>query len=213
MRPTLTAVLRCVFAAASFAGFVDQFVRVVASPDVSLVTLFSYFTILGNLFAVVVFVTGAVRILRGTPSTVGWEWVRAGNVVYMAFVGIVFNTLLVGADLGDLPPWVNVIHHMVMPAAVVADWLVNPPQRKLSVGRALWLVVVPVVYTVYTLVRGPIAHWYPYPFFNPDRVGGYGGVAVYCAVLLVAFVVLALVVRSVGNALWGRVRGMPAFQS
>jgi uncharacterized membrane protein len=96
---------------------------------------------------------------------------------------------------------------------VVADWLVNPPQRELSVGRALWLVVVPVVYTVYTLIRGPIAHWYPYPFFNPDRVGGYGGVAVYCAVLLVAFVVLALVVRSIGNALWGRVRGMPAFQS
>ena len=32
-------------------------------------------------------------------------------------------------------------------------------------------------------------------------VGGYGGVAAYCAGLLVAFILLALVIRLVGNAL------------
>ena len=37
----------------------------------------------------------------------------------------------------------------------------------------------PAAYLVYSLIRGPIVDWYPYPFLNPDEVGGYGGVAAY----------------------------------
>lgn len=55
-----------------------------------------------------------------------------------------------------------------------------------------------------TLIRGAILTWYPYPFFNPAQVGGYGGVALYCAGMLVGFLVLALLIRWAGNALGAR---------
>lgn len=152
--------------------------------DFGLVNFFSYFTTLSNLFASIVFIIGAVKILRRSDDGPRWEAVRGASVVYLAFVGIVFNTLLAGADLGGLLPWTNVVHHMLMPLAVVIDW-----------------VLVPVVYTGYSVVRGAITGFYCYPFFNPAAVGGYGGVAVYCVALLVAFIVLALVIRLVGNAL------------
>lgn len=125
-------------------------------------------------------------------------------MLYLAFVGLVFNTLLVGADLGDLQPWVNVVHHMVMPLAVVVDWLVLPPRRRIGPAM-LWPWIAPVAaYVVYSLVRGAITGFYPYPFFNPARVGGYGGVTLYCLAMLVGFVVLALLVRWSGNALGAR---------
>lgn len=199
----IATVVRCVLAALSIAGVVTQTV-IAVRLDVDVVDVFSYFTILGNLFASVVLLASAYRTVARVPSTPRWEAVRGANVVYIAFVGLVFNTLLADADLGPLMPWVNVVHHMLVPAAVVADWLLFPPRTRLSARWAWWTLVVPVAYTAYSLIRGPIAHFYPYPFFNPANFGGYGGVAGYCAVLLAAFIALAFGVRWVGNALGSR---------
>ncbi|RKR74943.1 Pr6Pr family membrane protein [Frondihabitans australicus] len=205
MRHTLAVVLRLAAAAASVAGVITQLV-IAVQTHFGLVDFFSYFTTLSNLFGSVVFVVGAVAILRSRPLGPRWEAIRGASVVYLAFVGIVFNTLLANADLGGLKPWVNVVHHMVMPLVVVIDWLLLPPATRVR-WRTAWLwVIVPVAYTVYSVVRGAIVDFYCYPFFNPARVGGYGGVALYCVVLLAAFIVLAIAVRAVGNALSGRGR-------
>lgn len=207
MRLTIAVILRLAAAAASVAGVIAQLV-IAVQTHFGLVNFFSYFTTLSNLFASVVFVVGAVAILRRRSMGARWEAVRGASVVYMAFVGIVFNTLLGDADLGGLMPWVNVVHHMVMPLVAVIDWLILPPAMRLA-WRTAWLwVIVPVAYTAYSLVRGAIVGFYCYPFFNPARVGGYGGVAVYCLVLLVAFIVLAVAVRAVGNALGSRRRAL-----
>ena len=206
MRDLLAIVLRLLFAAASIAGVVTQFV-IAVETDFGLVNFFSYFTTLSNLFASVVFIVGAVRVIRKTPGGVRWEAVRGASVVYMAFVGIVFNTLLGNADLGGLLPWVNVVHHMLMPLVVVIDWLLLPPRVRVSLRTALLWVLVPVAYTVYSVVRGAIVGFYCYPFFNPAAVGGYGGVAIYCVALLAAFIVLALAIRAIGNALNRRALG------
>ncbi len=65
-------------------------------------------------------------------------------------------------------------------------------------------------YVVYSLVRGGGHRFYAYPFFNPGRVGGYGGVTLYCLGMLVGFVVIALLVRWSGNALGADGRTAPA---
>ncbi|MBT1621870.1 Pr6Pr family membrane protein [Curtobacterium flaccumfaciens pv. oortii] len=204
MRNRVISAARVVFAAASVAGVVTQLVIAVRT-DFGVLNFFSYFTTLGNLFASTVFVVGAVRTARGRPSSPRWEAVRGASVVYMAFVGIVFNTLLRDADLGDLTPWVNVVHHMLMPLAVVLDWVFVPPRWSITRRVAAWWVAVPVVYTAYSLAHGAASGFYPYPFFDPSR-GGYGTVALWCVVLLVAFLVLAALVRLIGNALSTRAR-------
>ncbi|PWD51323.1 hypothetical protein C8046_12285 [Serinibacter arcticus] len=199
MNPLGPVVVRLLAAAASLAGVVTQLVIAIRT-DFGLVNFFSYFTTLSNLFGSVVLVVGAVQLLRKRPGGPGWEAVRGASVVYLAFVGIVFNTLLVGADLGGLLPWVNVVHHMLLPLIVVLDWILLPPRTPVSLRTAMLWVAVPVVYTIYSVLRGAATGFYCYPFFNPGAVGGYGGVAAYCAGLLVAFVLLAVLVRGVGNA-------------
>ncbi len=72
----------------------------------------------------------------------------------------------------------------------------------------LWLTF-PSAWLLYTLVRGPVAGWYPYPFLDPAH-GGYGSVALYCLAILLGFVVLSTIVRVVGNAMADRRQGVPS---
>ncbi|MDP3983614.1 MAG: Pr6Pr family membrane protein [Acidimicrobiia bacterium] len=118
--------------------------------------------------------------------------------LYMVVTGIVDNVLLVGVDVLT-PPWVDFIVHITAPIVVLADWLYDPPTTRIDLkGMVAWLAF-PAVYIVYTLVRGSITDWYPYPFLDPAEVGGYGGVALYAAAIAVAFVIVGLLLRWVGN--------------
>ena len=58
-----------------------------------------------------------------------------------------------------------------------------------------WLVV-PLAYLVYSLVRGAVVDWYPYPFMDPGE-HGYAGVAVTSVVIAVVLAVIATGVASV----------------
>ncbi|MET4051693.1 hypothetical protein ABID81_001037 [Frigoribacterium sp. PvP054] len=189
-RAQLMVPYRFVFAAASLVAVGGQF-AVHLENHFSVANFFSYFTNLSNLFAVVVFVVGGVRTLRRRPGSRAWDVVRLISVVNMVFVGLVFNVLLTEVSGGVLP-WVNVIVHVVMPLAVLVDWLVLPAGRRLPWAAAAIGLVVPVLYSVYSLVRGAITSFYPYPFYDPEALGGYGPVAVYMVVLLVALAVLSV---------------------
>jgi hypothetical protein len=189
---------RALLAAAALAAVVVQLVIAVAT-GFGVVNFFSYFTILSNTFAAVVFVVGAVQLVRRVEPGSAMVALRGASVVYMAFVGVVFTTLLRDADLGGLLPWVNTVHHYVMPVAVVLDWLFCPPGRPISVRTVGAYLVFPAVYTAYSLVRGALTGFYPYPFFDPARAGGYGPVALYCAGMLVVFLGIAFLVRWTGK--------------
>ena len=95
-------------------------------------------------------------------------------------------------------PWDNTVLHYIMPIVIIIDWLLLPPAAAVALGTALIWLAFPLAYLVYSLIRGPIAHWYPYPFMDPDT-HGYLGVAitsVVIAVILVAITVaLALLPR------------------
>jgi hypothetical protein len=161
----------------------------------SLANFFSYFTNLSNVFAAVVLlvIAGSRSISKHLQS------VRALATMNMAVVGIVFTLLLRNEDLGSLKPWINFVLHDLMPCAVVLDWLLEPPPSRLR-WRNLWVFVIfPAAYLAYTLTRGVATGWYPYPFLNPERVGGYGGVAAYASGITVLFVLVGWVVLVVGN--------------
>lgn len=167
----------------------------------NLANFFSYFTNLSNILAAVVFIVGAIFLLQRRESSTAFEIVRGTSVVCMAVVGIVFSILLRNEDVGALLPWVNFVLHYLMPVVVVLDWLYQPPRTRLAVRQAgLWLIF-PVLYLVYTLIRGSIVTWYPYPFLNPARVGGYGGVALYSIGILLLFLFLSWLLLLIANAL------------
>ncbi len=176
-----------------------QLVRSI-SLKFSVVSYFSYFTNLSNIFASVVFIIGAVYLIqRRTPSARD-EVIRGASVVAMAVVGIVFSLLLRNEDLGGLLAWVNFVVHFLMPIAVVADWLIQPPKTAMGTPQVATWLVYPLVYLVYTLARGPVAKFYPYPFLNPAN-GGYGTVALYSVAIFVIFLLFGGLLAFLGNRL------------
>ena len=201
MTSRLSAVIfRLVFAAAALGAITFQLFTVQIPNGHSVLNFFSYFTNLSNILISIVFIVTAVRLItnRNSPTTRDTA-IRGGVVVYIAFVGIVFNTLLADVDLGDLNPVVNFILHFLLPIVGVIDWIVWPPKNRLPFS-VIWLwMIFPAVYSIYTLVRGAVIGFYPYPFFNPSASGGYGGVALYCLAMLVGFFVLSLAVWFLGN--------------
>lgn len=182
----------------AWAGVITQF-SITLTKNYGIVDFFSYFTNLSNMFAGTVFIISAIRLMRGVEASRSDVIIRGASVVYMAFVGVVFNTLLRDADLGELMPWVNLVHHTVMPVAVLLDWILMPPKHRISLATAFAWLAFPVAYVAYSLIRGAVVGFYAYPFFNPNVQNGYVGVALYCAAMLVAFLVVSLGVRYLGN--------------
>lgn len=169
------------------------------------VNFFGYFTNLSNIFAAIIFIIGAVYLIQRREPTVTDDLIRGASVVAMAIVGLVFSVLLSGTDLGSLLPWVNAVVHYIMPIAVVADWLYQPAKTTLRFQQLGYWLIYPLVYLVYTLIRGAIVGFYPYPFLDPraglHTAGSYGVVALYCVAIFVAFLVVGAMLIWLGNTL------------
>jgi hypothetical protein len=172
-----------------------------------LANFFSYFTIESNILAVVAFAWGGCALLARRTAVP--EVLRGAVVVYLAITGAVYALLLAGLPGQHIDPWVNTVVHQVMPAVVVLDWLIAPPRTALPLRRAWSWLVFPVLYLAYTLLRGPFAHWYPYPFLDP-RPHGYGHVVIGAVGIAVGFVLVTVLVRWVGVALGALHRAEPA---
>jgi hypothetical protein len=157
----------------------------------NVLNFFSYFTNLANLLAAVTLLVGA-RVSLRARARVGFDMLRAIATVSMVVVGVVFAVLLRDADLGSLLPWVNLVVHYVMPCVIVADWILWPPQYPLRIHELLLCQIAPAAYLAYVLIRGAWSGWYPYSFFNPAVVGGYGNVAIYAVGIAAVFLLGSL---------------------
>jgi hypothetical protein len=188
--------LRLLLALLTLVAISSQLVlHVRAGADV--VNFFSYFTNISNLLA-----AGVLLLTARTRAMPAWiDRVRAISSMNMAVVGIVFTLLLRNEDLGALQPWVNFVLHDLMPCVVVLDWLLDPPSARLGVRDLMQFLVLPAAYLAYCLLRGAQAGWYPYPFLNPARVGGYGGVAVYAVGITAIFLLVGGILLALGNRL------------
>jgi hypothetical protein len=156
---------------------------------------FSYFTVLSNLFAAAIFLYGAVYVTGPRSRTM--EVLRGAAVMYMLTTGIVYAVLLSGQHVTY--PWVNTIVHRIMPIAVAADWVIDPPRLRLELRQTILWMGFPLVYIAYTLIRGAIASFYPYFFVNPNRHGGYLLVAGDCVAISIGMIGLILGITWVGN--------------
>lgn len=202
----LFAVVRAGMALAIAAAIVGQLITSIEfwsqdpTSDIPFLLLgfFSFFTIESNVLSVVVLGIGAVLLLVRRGEDPRWfAVVRISVVTYMAVTGIVYNLLLRGVELpqGSTLGWSNEILHVVGPIYLVLDWLFAPGRAPMAWATVRTIIVFPIVWAAYTLVRGPFAidsrtgePWYPYPFLNPGlSANGYLSVAFY--VVLIAVII------------------------
>ena len=191
-------VARLGFATLAIVAMTYQFATLNVRPEYAKGNFFSFFTIQSNIIAVaVLFLLVLVPSERRSSL---FEGVRGGAVLYIAITGVVFAVLLAGLqeELQTTIPWVDFVVHKLMPVALVADWLVDPPRHRLPWWTvAAWLAY-PLAWITYTLVRGEIVDWYPYPFVDVSKLG-YGGVLGRSVGLTVGFAVAAAALLWLGN--------------
>lgn len=178
------------FAALVVAAVVTQLSASLQRPEHNVANFFSFFTIESNILGALIFAISAFYTLWGNaPKWLG-SW-RGAAALYMTITGIIYTLLLSGlAESLQTPiPWINSVLHYVFPAVVFLDWFIDRAPR-IPFKKALTWLLFPLAYATYTLIRGPIVHWYPYPFLNPAN-GGYGHV--FVTALGIALGIVAMV--------------------
>jgi hypothetical protein len=187
---------RVFFAALTLTAIITQAVSVSRVGIFDPYSYFSYFTIDSNLIASVLLLVGVWR-WSSTPSPT-MDLLRGAAVVYMIVTGVVFTLLLKSVDVDTQLAWVNTVVHELMPLVILADWFIVPPASGLTTRKgALWLAF-PIVWIVFTLIRGAAVGKYPYPFLNPAN-GGYGSVAIYSLAILALMLLVCALVVWLGN--------------
>ncbi|WP_280472475.1 Pr6Pr family membrane protein [Nocardia cyriacigeorgica] len=160
----------------------------------SIANYFSYFTIQSNVLGVVVLLVGALL----DPADRRWQAIRGASTLYLLITGVVYAVLLANIDVMLTDRWINDVLHRLLPLVMVLDWVLVPAALGLT-GRLLGgLLIYPAVYGAYTLIRGPVVDWYPYPFLDP-REQGYVSLVIGLVVLTGVFALLAVAVVALGG--------------
>jgi len=198
---TFLIIYRYFFGLITLAAVVYQLVYLAQLSSLDAGNYFSYFTNLSNIFVSIVFLISAFYLINNRQPSKFDDIVRGASVLYMLVTGVVYATLLSSYDLGLLLPSVNLQLHIIMPLAVLLDWLIQPQKSLLTMKQTLWWLIFPALFLIYSLIRGSIVGWYPYPFLDPAAAGGYIGVAAYCVGILALFFVLSWILMKLGNKL------------
>ena len=156
----------------------------------SYINFFSYFTILSN---ILVAVTLSCAIF--TPHTKLGSYcasisVQSAIALYIFIVGLVYNLVLRG--IWEPKGWQLVadnLLHVAVPLFYVVYWLVFIPKGTLNWKDGIVWAYFPLAYLIYSLIRGHLMGWYPYPFLNVSKFG-YQKVFVNSGFMVIAFVVV-----------------------
>ncbi|WES63651.1 Pr6Pr family membrane protein [Microbacter sp. GSS18] len=221
------ATMRIAAAVLAASGWIAGFVVNVSraqrfDEDLGLVIMnyFSFLTIFTTLLTVIILTVAGVWDLRH-PGTSPEPFAVALSVAMVTapaiLIGVVYNILLRGlpseAALTDPPliyfcdRWAIEVMHVVLPLYLLADLLFASRRRALPWWSLSVLVGYPLVWTVYTMIRGELVvspdgnnpWWYPYPFLDPHGEGGYASVFMYIGAITGAFIVIGVILIAVGR--------------
>jgi len=196
-------VLRLAMAGSAVAALAYQIANLEDADVFRPANFFSFFTVQSNVLAIALL--AACVLVRRDDRGPSFDAVRGAITLYMVITGVVFALFLSGMqeELQTHIAWVDFIVHRLMPVALLADWLVDPPRHRLAPRVALLWLLYPLAYFAYSLIRGEIVDWYPYPFLDASELG-YGGVLVRCLGILAGMIVGALAIAGIGNRLGQR---------
>jgi hypothetical protein len=205
---------------AGFVVNVDRATRQSQDLWAVLANYFSLFTIITTILTVVVLTVAATWSMRNPGASPEPFRVALGIAVVtgpMILLGIVFNVLLRGPAsgpaltdppfIGFLDSWATETLHVVLPLYHLVDLLFAARRRGLPWWTLVVLVGYPLVWIVYTMIRGELtpdpsgtpAWWYPYPFLDPHGEGGWASSFTYIGVLLGALIGIGAIVIAIGR--------------
>jgi hypothetical protein len=189
------------FGLLAFSAIITEIATLAERGVFNAANFFSFFTIESNILAVIALIAGAFFIFAGKKSL--WlDYFRGAATFFMVVTGIVFAVLLAGIENATLTavPWDNTVLHYLLPVAVAIDWLIDRPARRFTFRQALAWLIFPLVYVMYSLFRGPLVNWYPYPFLDPAN-GGYTQVLITSLGIALGGILIVYLISRVGPKL------------
>ena len=135
-----------------------------------IVRVLSFFTIESNLLCLVVSAQLAARPDRDGTL---WRALRLAALCGITVTGIVYSTVLAAIHQpnGAAETFVNTVVHYVVPIMTVLGWVAFGPRPRVTPATIARALLFPALWFVYTLIRGAIWHWYPYPFLDVPTHG------------------------------------------
>jgi hypothetical protein len=171
----------------------------VVSLSETIVRFFSFFTIQSNILVAVCF----TFLWLKPKSKWGLFFSKPKNAtaitLYITIVGLVYNTILrfLWAPMG-LQKVVDELLHLVIPILVLLYWVLLVPKKTLEFKNIFPWLIFPVVYLVYTLIRGAFFSFYPYPFIDVILLG-YDKVLLNSFFMLLAFLFFGTLFIGIGK--------------
>ena len=158
------------------------------TPAGRIFNIFCFFTIQSN---IILGVTSLLLALRLDRRSTVFAVFRLDGVLGITVTGLVYNTVLTGLfKLEGIAVVTNFLLHVLAPLLGLVGWLLFGPRRLVS-GRIVGLATIfPLAWLAFTLLRGPIVDFYPYPFVNVIEEG-YARVLLNCLVVALLFLGLA----------------------
>jgi hypothetical protein len=154
---------------------------------------FSYFTILTNILVALCLTLNAVASSSGLGKFFRKDSTQAALTVYILTVGIIYYLLL--RNIWKPQGWhfiADATLHYAMPFLYLIYWLLFIPKGKLKFKYAITWMIYPGLYFIYSLIRGAITHWYPYPFIDAT-INSYADVFKNAGILFFAFAALVFI--------------------
>ncbi|NCA66846.1 MAG: hypothetical protein EOM87_02140 [Clostridia bacterium] len=169
------------------------------------VNILAYFTILSNIFVGLWLVIFAVYKLFNAKilSFIADPLLQGAFTLYIFVTGVVYFGILtfimdLDFEATALFGVINYINHLIMPLFFTAIWFLPISDKRIThKGALLWLTF-PLLYFVFSMIRGALTSFYPYPFLSPILLGqiwnflnGYFLVGVAFVLLLGFFTLLS----------------------
>ena len=145
------------------------------------VHVFMYFTIQTNIAITILCFIETALIIKGKTFRHTWHVIKFAGTVAITLTGMVFCFIL--APTMSTHAWniQNILTHVVVPVASIADFFVSEIDSDLSKADIIFITLPPLAYTLYAGI-GYIAGWefskgknYPYFFLNwGSEAGAFG---------------------------------------
>lgn len=162
-------------------------------------TVMSYWTLLSNLFVALACTVALLAPGSRAGRFFGRPIVRLSIGIYIATTGLIYFGLLRGMwQPQGFQQVLDTVLHYVTPTLAVVACLVVDPLRPIAWRDLPKVLIFPLAYLVYALVRGAITGTYFYPFLDAGALG-LGLVLINSAVLSVAFLAAGAAVVALGR--------------
>jgi hypothetical protein len=159
----------------------------------------SYFTILCNSLIAVSLSFSAFFPKTKLGRFFSGLSVKTAIALYIFIVFVVYNTVL--RDIWKPTGWqlfLDNMLHVAIPVLYVLYWLFLVTKSKLNWKNGFYWLIFPLIYLIYSLIRGSKVGWYPYPFLNVDKLG-FVQVIINISLMLIVFLVSGSALIAINN--------------